>query len=59
MNKFEELKATFEKASDDAAKFYNNANAAAGVRLRAFMQTIKNQAQEVRTDVTDLKNKEK
>ena len=43
----------------DAEKFYSNGVSAAGTRLRKGMQDLKNIAQEIRTEVTELKNKVK
>lgn len=42
-------------AQEDAEKF-ENGNAAAGTRLRAKMQEVKNLAQDIRKDVTAVKN---
>lgn len=58
MKKFEELKALITSIEEDADKFYNKQNSAAGVRIRKVMQDMKNLAQEIRTEVQDLKNKE-
>ncbi len=59
MEKFEELKALIASIQDDADKFYNKANSAAGTRVRKGMQDLKNIAQAIRAEVQDLKNKEK
>ena len=58
MKKFEELKAMIAEIEQDADKFYNKANSAAGTRLRKGMQDLKNIAQQIRAEVQDLKNKE-
>jgi len=58
MKKFEELKAMIAVIEQDADKFYNKANSAAGTRLRKGMQDLKNIAQAIRAEVQDLKNKE-
>ena len=58
MKKFEELKAMIAMIEQDADKFYNKANSAAGTRLRKGMQDLKNIAQQIRSEVQDLKNKE-
>lgn len=55
-NKIKELLATVDA---DVEKFYNSGNSAAGTRVRKAMQDLKNLAQAIRTEVTDLKNKEK
>lgn len=56
MQKFEALKALIASIEDDADKFYNKQNSAAGTRLRKSMQDLKNLAQEIRTEVQALKN---
>jgi hypothetical protein len=58
MKKFEELKALLASVEEDADKFYNKQNSAAGVRIRKVMQDMKNIAQDIRTEVQELKNKE-
>jgi hypothetical protein len=58
MKKFEELKALIASVQEDADKFYNKQNSAAGVRIRKIMQDMKNLAQDIRTEVQDLKNKD-
>lgn len=57
MTKFENLKKLIESVQDDADKFYNKANSAAGVRIRKSMQDLKNLAQEIREEIQDMKNK--
>ena len=52
MDIFNQLKETIEQAELDAAKFYDNGNKAAGVRLRKSMQVIKQLAQDLRSDVS-------
>ncbi len=59
MEKFEKLKDIFSSVETDAQKFYDGGNAAAGTRLRKAMQEIKVLAQEIRTEVTEVKNKDK
>lgn len=51
MEKFNELETYLQTLKDDADKFYNKDNKAAGVRLTKGMQTLKALAQEVRKDV--------
>lgn len=58
MKKFEEIKALIASIEEDVDKFYNKDNAAAGVRIRKAMQDMKNIAQDIRTEVQDLKTKE-
>jgi hypothetical protein len=56
MQKFEELKKLIASIEEDADKFYNKENSAAGTRLRKSMQDLKNLAQEIRQEVQTLKN---
>ena len=58
MKKFEELKSLIASIENDADKFYNKGNSAAGTRVRKGMQDLKNLAQTIRAEVQDLKNKE-
>ncbi|GAA0536890.1 histone H1 [Chitinophaga japonensis] len=57
MEKFEKLKTLLQTAEKDAAKFYLNGNAAAGTRLRKFMQDTKVLAQDIRNEVSEIKSK--
>lgn len=59
MEKFNQLKSLIASSEQDAAKFYDKQNSAAGTRLRKAMQEIKTLATDIRKEVTDLKNKEK
>ena len=59
MAKFAQLKRIVENAEHDAEKFYNSGNHAAGTRLRKSLQEIKTLAQQIRQEVTDIKNKPK
>lgn len=56
MEKFEQIKNLVLTAEEDAKKFYEKNNQAAGTRLRKAMQTIKELAHELRKEVQDLKN---
>lgn len=56
MSRFEELKALVAAAEADFNKFYNEGNKAAGTRVRAAMQELKNLAQTIRTEVQTIKN---
>jgi hypothetical protein len=58
MKKFEELKSLIASIENDADKFYNKGNSAAGTRVRKGMQDLKNLAQTIRAEVQELKNKE-
>lgn len=57
MENFNELKETLLALEEDAIKFYDKGNKAAGVRLRKGLQDIKSMAQTIRQDVS-AKNKE-
>lgn len=59
MSRFEELKALVAAAEADFQKFYNEGNKAAGTRVRAAMQELKNFAQTVRNEVQTIKNEGK
>lgn len=52
-NKLKDLVASIEA---DADKFYNNANSAAGTRVRKGLQDIKTLAQDIRNEITAKKN---
>ena len=57
MEKFKKVKELITSIEADADKFYNNANNAAGTRVRKAMQDLKGLAQEIRNEVTTLKAK--
>ncbi len=57
MENFNELKETLLALEEDAIKFYDKGNKAAGVRLRKGLQDIKSMSQTIRQDVS-AKNKE-
>jgi len=57
MEKIAKLKELIAAAETDSDKFFNKGNAAAGTRLRGTMQQLKTVAQEIRTAVTEAKNK--
>jgi hypothetical protein len=56
MEKFNELKTLIASLEEDATKFFNKDNKAAGVRLRKGLQDVKTLAQAIRVEVSD-KNK--
>lgn len=58
MEKYNQLKELIASIEADADKFYNKGSKAAGTRIRGGMQEIKALAQEIRNEVTALKNKE-
>jgi len=53
---FKKLETLVTTAKEDADKFYNGGNKAAGTRLRKAMQELKGLAQEIRVEVQDKKN---
>ena len=55
MEKYNELLNLVEQVKNDAEKFFNKGNKAAGTRLRKSMQEIKRLAQEVRIQVSEIK----
>ena len=54
MQEYDKLKAIVEACASDVEKF-ESGNKAAGTRIRKAMQEIKNQAQDVRKKVLELK----
>jgi hypothetical protein len=58
MNRFAEVKDLVMGMEEDFEKFYDKKNAAAGTRVRVGMQALKVLAQDVRTQVQDIKNKQ-
>ena len=50
------LKSLIAAAEADFNKFYAEGNKAAGTRVRAAMQELKNLAQTIRTEVQSIKN---
>ena len=58
MEKFNKLKALITQVEEDAKKFYEKGNGAAGTRLRKGMLDLKGLAQEIRVEVSDKKNAE-
>lgn len=59
MDKFNKFKETLASLEDDAKKFYEKDNAAAGTRLRNGMQDLKELAHEIRKEVQEMKNSKK
>jgi hypothetical protein len=57
MTKFKELQDVLKTVEQDAARFYEKGNKAAGTRLRNGLQQIKVLATEIRKEVTSLKKK--
>lgn len=58
MEKFTKLKELVASMEVDADKFYAKGSGAAGTRVRKALQEIKTLAQEIRNEVTEIKNKE-
>lgn len=59
MEKFEELENAVRDARDEAEKFYNKGVKAAGTRLRVKLQQVKSLANDIRANVSDIKNADK
>ncbi|UCS93096.1 histone H1 [Echinicola marina] len=59
MSRFTEVKDLIDSLEDDFEKFYEKGNKAAGTRVRNGMQAIKNLAQDIRKEITEIKNSEK
>jgi len=57
--RYEELKAKIAAMEPDFVRFYVNGNKAAGTRVRLAMQELKTLAQEIRTEVQNIKNEGK
>jgi len=55
--KYAELKALIASIEDDAVKFYEKGNNAAGTRVRTGLQQVKALAQDLRNAITEAKNK--
>ncbi|MGE8429737.1 MAG: histone H1 [Sphingobacterium sp.] len=56
MEKFKQLKNLIKDAETEALAFYDKGNKSAGTRLRNALQQTKIIAQEIRNDVTAIKN---
>jgi len=56
MNNFGKLKDLVMSLEGDFEKFYDKQNSAAGTRVRKGMQELKNMAQQIRSEVQDMKN---
>ncbi|SEL57803.1 histone H1 [Parapedobacter koreensis] len=56
MEKYNELKALIASIDEDASKFFEKGNNAAGTRVRTGLQKVKALAQEIRNAVTEAKN---
>ena len=58
MDRFEEVKNLVMSLEGDFDKFYDKNNQAAGTRVRKGMQELKTLAQDIRTEVQNMKNEE-
>lgn len=56
MNNFSKLKDLVMALEGDFEKFYDKSNSAAGTRVRKGMQELKNMAQQIRSEVQNMKN---
>lgn len=56
MEKLAKIKEIIAGIEADTAKFYNQANGAAGTRVRKAMQDLKGLASDIRKEVTEKKN---
>ena len=56
MDKFEQLEKLVADTKEDARKFFQDGNKAAGTRVRKAMQEVKNLAQEIRLEIQERKN---
>jgi hypothetical protein len=57
MNRYEELEALLASLKEDFRKFYDEGNKAAGTRVRKGMLELRNKAQDIRTEVQEIKNR--
>ena len=57
MENFNKIKELILSAEEDAVKFFDANNGAAGTRLRKAMQESKALAQDIRKEVLEIKNK--
>ena len=55
MDKLTQLATMITSLQEDAVKFYEKGNSAAGTRLRKGLQEIRKFAQEVRLDISERK----
>jgi hypothetical protein len=58
MKNYNKLTELISLTEEDAKKFFQNGNSAAGTRIRKAMQEIKVLAQEIRNEVSEIKKKE-
>lgn len=58
MGRFDEVKKLVMSLEGDFEKFYDKKNQAAGTRVRKGMQELKTMAQDIRSEVQNMKNSE-
>ena len=58
MARFDEVKDLILSLEGDFEKFYDKKNQAAGTRVRKGMQDLKTLAQDIRSEVQNIKNEE-
>lgn len=58
MARFDEVKNLILSLEGDFEKFYDKKNQAAGTRVRKGMQDLKTLAQDIRSEVQNIKNEE-
>ena len=58
MSRIDDVKALMATLEDDMDKFYNKGNKAAGTRARKTLQDLKKLAQDIRTEIQDMKNQD-
>ncbi|MGD1846296.1 MAG: hypothetical protein ACFB10_12995 [Salibacteraceae bacterium] len=56
VSQYDKMHSILADAEKDFDKFYNKGNKAAGTRVRKAMQDIKTLAQDIRNEVTNIKN---
>jgi hypothetical protein len=59
MKELNELKALVSNLEEDATKFYEKGNKAAGTRVRKGLQSIRVLAQDMRKDISNKNNEAK
>lgn len=56
LQKIEQMELTLAEAKVEALKFIDKGNLTAGTRLRGKMQELKDACQEIRKEVSEIKN---
>lgn len=59
MKKYEALKSILANMETDVVKFYENETNAAGARIRKQLQELKRTANDMRSEIQDIKAKRK